>query len=146
MKVSEFMCATDYPEFAKVIKIHFANHEYDRVIELATSHQQTFLALSHIILANAYINRAVYKKETPDKNDFINSFIHITLALKYSRDSVELFLHNDIKFSFALADHFIKSNISKYQVYLSKADWDTILKTADTFYQEHSVSENIACN
>ncbi len=133
----------DYQEFKTVIVQHFQQHEFDRIIELATIHQAKFLALAHIILANAFINRAVYQRATPNKDDFMESFTHIFLAKFYSKDSVDLFLDNDVKFSADAAEKFIKENVVKFKVQLSKEEWEQIIKKADDFYKAHPVIEAI---
>lgn len=127
----------DYQEFKTAVRQQLEQKQFNGVIELAMSHQQQFLSLAHIVLANAYILRAVNLVNTPNKDDFIKSFTHIFLAKNYAADSVDLFLENEINFSAEIAEKFIKENILKYKMDLSENDWKKITKDSNEFYQKN---------
>ena len=137
----------NYQEFRKAVNNLFSNGRFNQIIELATRHQTKFLSLAHIILANAYIQRAVYRQETPNKADFVQSFVHIQLALKCSPDSVDLFLQNGVKFSAQDANNFMVKNVNQYQVVFSEEEVRYIQDTANAIYEERAgTKENVTCN
>lgn len=127
----------DYQEFKTAVKQQLEEKNFNGVIELAMLHQKQFLSLAHIVLANAYILRAVSIANTPNKDDFIQSFTHIFLAKHYAKDSVDLFLENGLNFSAEIAEKFIKDNVKKYQMPLSRTDWEKIIKDSDEYYQKN---------